>query len=126
MTRFTRRGTFGLATLPLLARPALAKVSKNGARPGAYLIGADISWVPEDEAAGARYFVDGEQKDPILILRDAGFNAIRLRIFVDPAKGYSKREPDKGWAGLAQTVKLGKRVRDAGMGLVLSFHYSDT
>jgi arabinogalactan endo-1,4-beta-galactosidase len=122
----TRRGALGAAALPLLARPALAAGRRTGARPGPFLIGADISWVPEDEAAGARYFVGGERQDPILILRDAGFNAIRLRIFVDPAKGYSAREPEKAWAGLAQTVKLGKRVRDAGMGLVLSFHYSDT
>jgi arabinogalactan endo-1,4-beta-galactosidase len=122
----TRRSAFGAAALPLLARPAMAATRRSGARPGPFLIGADISWVPEDEAAGARYFVNGKQQDPILILRDAGFNAIRLRIFVDPAKGYSAREPDKAWAGLDQTVRLGRRVRDAGMGLVLSFHYSDT
>lgn len=126
MTALTRRATLGLAALPLLATPALAAPKKTGARPGPYLIGADISWIPEDEAAGARFFVKDERKDPILLLRDAGFNAIRLRIFVDPAKGYSKREPDKAWAGLAQTIKLGRRIRDAGLYLVLSFHYSDT
>lgn len=126
MTALTRRATLGLATLPLLTTPALAAPKKTGARPGPFLIGADISWIPEDEAAGARYFVKDQQKDPILLLRDAGFNAIRLRIFVDPANGYSKREPDKAWAGLEQTVKLGRRVRDAGLYLVLSFHYSDT
>jgi arabinogalactan endo-1,4-beta-galactosidase len=116
----------GLAALPMLAQPVLAAPARTSARPGPYLIGADISWIPEDEAAGARYFVNGVQKDPILLLRDAGFNAIRLRIFVDPARGYSKREPDKAWAGLEQTVRLGKRIRDAGLYLVLSFHYSDT
>ena len=61
----------------------------------------DFDFFPEDEAAGARYFVGDVRKDPIILLRDAGFNAIRLRIFVDPAKGYSRREPDKAWAGLA-------------------------
>ena len=126
MTALTRRATLGLAALPLLTTPALAAPKKTGARPGPFLIGADISWIPEDEAAGARYFVKNQQKDPILLLRDAGFNAIRLRVFVDPANGYSKREPDKAWAGLEQTVKLGRRVRDAGLYLVLSFHYSDT
>ena len=112
MTRLTRRAALALATLPF---PALATTPrKSGARPGPFLIGADISWVPEDEAAGARYFVDGVRKDPVLLMRDAGFNAIRLRIFVDPAKGYSKREPDKAWAGLDQTIKLGRRIRQAG------------
>ena len=124
MIAVTRRAALALATLPFPAFAAAPR--KTGARPGPYLIGADISWVPEDEAAGARYFAGGVQQDPVRILRDAGFNAIRLRIFVDPAKGYSRREPDKAWAGLAQTVRLGRRIRDAGMGLVLSFHYSDT
>ncbi len=124
MIAVTRRAALALATLPFPAFAAAPR--KTGARPGPYLIGADISWVPEDEAAGARYFAGGVQQDPVRILRDAGFNAIRLRIFVDPAKGYSKREPDKAWAGLDQTVRLGRRIRDAGMGLVLSFHYSDT
>lgn len=125
MTTLTRRAALALATVPLLPRAAIAGPAKTGGRSGPYLIGADISWIPEDEAAGARYFVDGQQKDPILLLRDAGFNAIRLRIFVDPAKGYSKREPDKAWAGLAQTIKLGRRICQAGLYLVLSFHYSD-
>ncbi|MCC4253986.1 MAG: glycosyl hydrolase 53 family protein [Pseudomonadota bacterium] len=128
MIAVTRRAALALATLPFPAFAAAPRKTgaKTGARPGPYLIGADISWVPEDEAAGARYFASGVQQDPVRILRHAGFNAIRLRIFVDPAKGYSKREPDKAWAGLAQTARLGRRIRDAGMGLVLSFHYSDT
>jgi len=90
----------GLAALGMALPQVAFGGTKNGARPGPYLIGADISWIPEDEAAGARYFVDGVQKDPILLLRDAGFNAIRLRIFVDPAKGYAKRDrrrPGRGW-----------------------------
>lgn len=124
--RRTMLAASGLAALGMALPQVAFGGTKNGARPGPYLIGADISWIPEDEAAGARYFIDGVQKDPILLLRDAGFNAIRLRIFVDPAKGYAKREPDKAWAGLAQTIKLGRRIREAGLYLVLSFHYSDT
>lgn len=90
------------------------------------MLGADISWIAEDEAAGARYFVGGVRKDPILLLREAGFNWIRLRMFVDPERGYSSAEPDKAWGGLRQTIALGRRVKAAGMGLALSFHYSDT
>lgn len=129
MPSIDRRAALTAATLGSLgmALPASAAArNKTGARPGPYMLGADISWVPEDEAAGARYFVDGVQKDPIILLRDAGFSYIRLRIFVDPVRGYSKREPDKAWAGLEQTIKLGRRVKEAGMGLALSFHYSDT
>lgn len=123
-----RRSTLGLGLMAvpaLMPGATLAKAAPTGARPGPFMIGADVSWIAEDEAAGARYFVGNEQKDPILLLRDAGFNYIRLRMFVDPAKGYSKREPDKAWGGLAQTIALGRRIKQAGMGLALSFHYSD-
>src|SRR5437667_6993024 len=52
------------------------------ARTGPFIIGADISWVPEDEAAGATYFDHGVQKDIFTIFKDHGFSYIRLRIFV--------------------------------------------
>jgi beta-galactosidase len=50
---------------------------------------------------------------------------VRLRIFNDPANdsGYS---PGKGFCDLANTKKMAKRVKDAGMKLLLDFHYSDT
>jgi beta-galactosidase len=66
----------------------------------------------------------GQQKDAIEILKDHGFNYIRLRIFNDPAspKGYS---PDKGFCDLAHTLKMAERVKKAGMKLLLDFHYSD-
>ncbi|TFI57834.1 arabinogalactan endo-1,4-beta-galactosidase [Sphingomonas parva] len=110
--------------LPGAARAAAGR--GNGARPGPYMLGADVSWIPEDEAAGARYFEGQVRKDPIILLRNAGFNWIRLRMFVDPARGYSAAAPDKAWGGLLQTIALGRRVKAAGMGLALSFHYSDT
>src|SRR3982751_3589076 len=47
-------------------------------RSGPFIIGADISWTLEDEAAGAKFFDKGEQKDLLAILKDHGFNYIRL------------------------------------------------
>ena len=126
MSGLRRRDALGLLALSALPGAAKAAGRRSGARPGPYMLGADVSWIPEDEAVGARYFVDGIGKDPILLLREAGFNWIRLRMFVDPARGYSASDPDRAWGGLAQTVALGRRVKAAGMGLALSFHYSDT
>lgn len=126
MIRLRRRDTLGLLTLPAFPAAAFKAGSGAGARPGPYMLGADVSWIAEDEAAGARYFVDGVQRDPILLLRDAGFNWIRLRMFVDAARGYSAGAPHRAWGGLARTVELGRRIKAAGMGLALSFHYSDT
>ena len=91
-----------------------------------YLIGADVSWIPEDEAAGAIYYKNGVQRDPLAILRDAGFNAIKLRLFVDPANGYSKGRPGGPWCGLEQTIAFARRIKAAGCHLSLTLHYSDT
>ena len=53
-----------------------------------------------------------------------GFNYIRLRTFVDPraADGYDKIN---GFDDIAHTVAFGKQIKDAGMGLLVDFHYSD-
>jgi len=91
-----------------------------------FLLGADVSWIPQDEAQGATYFENGVQKDPLDILQGAGFNAIKLRLFVNPENGYSARDPEAGWCGLEQTIKFARRIRARGMHLSLTFHYSDT
>ncbi len=88
------------------------------------MIGADISFLPELEARGVRFSDKGVEKDAIQILKDHGFNYIRLRIFNDPAadSGYS---PGKGFCDLEHTKQMAKRIRAAGMKFLLDFHYSD-
>lgn len=89
------------------------------------ILGADISFLPELESRGVKFSDKGVQKDAIEILKDHGFNYIRLRIFNDPAqpKGYS---PEKGFCDLEHTKAMAKRVKAAGMKFLLDFHYSDT
>jgi beta-galactosidase len=93
-------------------------------RPVDQMMGADISFLPELEARGIKFSDNGVEKDPILILKEHGFNYVRLRIFNEPAreKGYS---PDKGFCDLEHTKQMAKRVKAAGMKLLLDFHYSD-
>ncbi len=88
------------------------------------MIGADISFLPQIEEQGKKFFENGKEKDAIRLLRDHGFNYIRLRIFVNPEneKGYS---PGKEYCGLKHTLAMATRIRDAGMKLLLDFHYSD-
>ena len=59
------------------------------------------------------------------ILKDHGFNYIRLRLFVDSANdsGYS---PGKGFCDLQHTLQMAKGIKNAGMKFLLDFHYSDT
>ncbi len=88
------------------------------------MLGADISFLPELEAKGMKFSDKGVQKDAIEILKDHGLNYVRLRIFHHPEneKGYS---PGDGFCDLAHTKAMAKRVKAAGMKLLLDFHYSD-
>lgn len=88
------------------------------------VIGADISFVQQEESRGKKYSDKDVEKDVLEILKDNKFNWIRLRLFVDPTSenGYSK----DGYCGLEKTVEMAKRIKAAGMKLLLDFHYSDT
>jgi len=88
------------------------------------MIGADISFLPQMEARGVTFTDNGEPVDAIELLRDKGFNYIRLRLFVNPEHedGYS---PEQGFCGLDYTVEMAKRIKAAGMKFLLDFHYSD-
>ena len=88
------------------------------------MMGADISFLPELEDKGLKFSDNGVNKDPILILKDHGFNYVRLRIFNDPAadSGYA---PGKGYCDLNHTKQMAIRIKAAGMKLLLDFHYSD-
>lgn len=88
------------------------------------MIGADISFLPQLEDEGMKFYDKGVEKDAVELLKNHGFNYIRLRIFVSPEhpKGYS---PGKGYCGFEQTLAMAKRVKDSGLNLLLDFHYSD-
>lgn len=109
------------------ARSRQAEQSDGAARNFEYerpLIGADISWAPSQEDRGTTFSDRGVEKDVLKILADHKFNWIRLRLFVDPTaeNGYSRQ----GYCGLEQTLAMAQRVEDAGLKLLLDFHYSDT
>ena len=93
-------------------------------RPVTKMLGADISFLPELEARGIHFSDNKGERDAIEILKDHGFNYIRLRIFNEPARdsGYS---PGKGFCDLAHTLAMAKRAKAAGLRLLLDFHYSD-
>ncbi len=88
------------------------------------MLGADISFLPQLESKGVRFSDKGVQKDAIEILKDHGLNYVRLRIFNNPENkdGYA---PGEGFCDLAHTKAMAKRVKAAGMKLLLDFHYSD-
>ncbi|GAA4743724.1 beta-galactosidase GalA [Flavisolibacter ginsenosidimutans] len=108
---------------PIPTNAAGPKTSRTKKKVGK-IVGADISFLPELEARGIKFSDKGSQKDALQILKDHGFNYIRLRIFNNPAadSGYS---PKKGFCDLSHTLQMAKRVKAAGMKFLLDFHYSD-
>ena len=90
------------------------------------IIGADISFLPQLEDRGMKFYnKDGQQEDVFKILKDHGFNYIRLRVFDHPENsvGYSK---GRGFCDMAHTMQMAKRIKAAGMKFLLDIHYSDT
>ena len=80
--------------------------------------GADLSTLQRAEDLGAKYYnQNGTQGDPLQILKAAGMNYVRLRVWVNPASGYNNQ---------SKVVAFGKQVKAAGLKLLVDFHYSDT
>lgn len=106
-----------------LLKPSEAKEGSTGMEI-AGMIGADISFLPQLESRGRKFYDEGREMDVMDLLADHGFNYIRLRLFVNPEneKGYS---PDIGFCGLDSTLRMARRASEAGMDLLLNFHYSD-
>ncbi len=85
-----------------------------------FLTGGDISLLASMERLGQRYF-DGDQKRDLLEIFGArGCNCMRLRLWCNPSG------EDIFTSDLAQTITLGRRIKAAGMLLILDIHYSDT
>ncbi|HEX6239907.1 MAG TPA: glycosyl hydrolase 53 family protein, partial [Polyangiales bacterium] len=81
----------------------------------------------EDEHWGATYTDQGQPKALEQLLKDHGFNFIRIDTFVNPGApgGYAADKPEP-FRDLAHTIELAKRVKAIGLGLMLNLHYSDT
>jgi arabinogalactan endo-1,4-beta-galactosidase len=113
--------------LGLLCSDCLA-ADTNSPQPRAtspgFMVGADLSWVPQQEAEGRHFSVDGKQGDLLAIVKEHGLNAVRLRLFVDPTapSGYS----GQGYCGLKSTLEMARRVKSSGLRFLLDLHYSDT
>ena len=102
--------------------------SRMSRTPEDFIVGADISWVQAAEDRGVQFSDEGVEKDMLVILKDHGFNYIRLRVFHDPTKATPKDRPysKQGYCDLPHTIEMAKRVKAANMGLLIDFHYSDS
>ena len=84
--------------------------------------GADISWLPQMEATGYKFYNDlGVEQDCFQILKDHGINSIRLRTWVNPSNS-----PQSGHCSKDETVAMAVRAKQSGMRVMIDFHYSDS
>ena len=91
-------------------------------------VGGDISLLPTYEEHGANYMDKEGQKitDLLSFLKEQGMNAMRVRLFVDPSRASAEHKGQGVRQDLDYVKKLGKKIKDAGLKLMLDFHYSDT
>ena len=90
-----------------------------------FIKGADISMLAEVEKHGGKFFDEhGNPQDAMAILKENGFNYIRLRLWVDP-KDADGKPYGGGNNDLATTIELAKRAKANGMKFLLDYHYSD-
>ncbi|MFB3239638.1 arabinogalactan endo-beta-1,4-galactanase [Aeromonas salmonicida] len=90
-----------------------------------FIKGADLSMLAEVEKHGGKFFDEhGNPQDAMAILKENGFNYIRLRLWVDP-KDADGKPYGGGNNDLATTIELAKRAKANGMKFLLDYHYSD-
>ena len=89
-----------------------------------FVKGMDLSTLLEMERCGAKYFDQGKEMDILDIMKSYDVDTIRLRLWNDP-KSETGEPYGAGNNDLAETLAIGKRVSDAGFGVLLNFHYSD-
>lgn len=89
-------------------------------------VGGDISLLPTNENANATYLdAFGNRITSLLdFFKQEKMNAMRVRLFVNPSD-FPDNDPNC-CQNLEYVKALGKRIKDAGMSLMLDFHYSDT
>lgn len=84
-----------------------------------FAFGSDVSWLTQQESWKTIYRNRaGKATELMTILQEEqGHNAVRFRVWVNPAGG---------WSGKQDVITLCKRAHAKGLNILLGFHYSDT
>lgn len=93
----------------------------------ALLKGGDISFLTLLEQKGGKYYQDGKEMDCVNLLKQNGFNIVRLRLFNDPGNKYftPSRKMYTGIQDENDILDLARRAKAEGLQIQLTFHYSD-
>ena len=83
-----------------------------------FYVGADLSYTNELEDCGVKYTENGVETDIFTLFQQHGANMVRLRLWHNPTW--------TSYSTLADVKRSARRAKDAGMSVLLDFHYSDT
>lgn len=114
----------GSAMLSTSAAEAAVQVNPIKGISADFIKGADISMLPELERLGGKFYLDGQEKDCLAIMKEKGINWIRVRIWNDPYV-YGPEGNGGGVSDEKKALELAKRAKDLGMKVLVDFHYSD-
>jgi arabinogalactan endo-1,4-beta-galactosidase len=109
---------FGASLATIASATLLTGVPDAQAASTLTMHGADVSSLQRAVDLGAKYYTAaGVQADPLDILKTAGVNYVRLRVWNNPVSGYNNS---------AKVLAYAKTVKAKGFKLLIDFHYSDT
>ena len=84
---------------------------------GSYAYGADCSWITEQENDGVLFYDSlGQAADGLRVMREAGMNSVRLRVWVNHSTGWCNKE---------DVIIKAKRAVALKLRVMIDFHYSD-
>lgn len=101
----------------ILALISLSSLAASAKKPAHLWLGADISGTTDDESRGI-FSADstGMRTENTALMKQYGMDAVRLRVWVDPERGFSSKE---------DVLAMARRAKDLGMAIMIDFHYSD-
>jgi arabinogalactan endo-1,4-beta-galactosidase len=113
-TRLRAALAAGLLAAALLTAPPVPATAAGHLS----MLGADVSSLQRTLDLGGRYYApNGAAADPLDILRAAGVNYGRLRVWNNPASGYNNR---------AKVLVQARALKAKGLKTLIDLHYSDT
>lgn len=88
--------------------------------------GIDISSFKALKDNGSKFYnSNGKEQHLLYILKDAGINWVRMKLWVDPQSSDGTLSYGGGESNLTNTLWIIKEAKAAGLKILLDFHYSD-
>ncbi|WP_394279788.1 glycosyl hydrolase 53 family protein [Microbacterium sp.] len=91
-----------------------------------FTMGVDVSSYLSLIESGVRFRdADGRRADLFEVLADHGVTDVRLRVWNDPFHSDTGQGYGGGNVDVERAVEMGRRATEAGLGVLVDFHYSD-